>query len=296
MIYKNGEPYALTDNDIKTLKNTFKKFPLAIVYPPERIVKSRSPQNKKPDKPNSISFPLISVVHTSKGTESWRYAEHVIIKEHGVKKYLPKNLHYNGRFVLEEKDVELAWFLFTKSEYCKGGKNEGPTIKFMFDNPIQVAENTAEKNAIAAEVNALIWGKEMGMPEEKLREIARAYFIRGVDDMTFSQVKVAIDHAIKRDAKNGLKQFVELSNMTEFVKIRSRLQRLIDSGKLRFDPAKRNWLWDGESGRSEIACKIPPGLNANDALYDYYTGSADFRETVVMVEKDINPKDKEDDE
>jgi len=286
MLYKNDELYKLAPNDIKVLTEKFKRFPLAIIYPPERVVPSRSKQNKLPDKPNSISFPLVSNVKTKTGTERWRYAENVIVKEHGVKKFTPGNFRFNGRHLLQETDAELAWFLFTKSSYCKGGLNQGKTIKFMFEDLISDAERRADSESIKSRVKAMIFGEDFGLSEEKLRAVAKAYFIKNVDQLTFAQVKLAVDHAVNRDKRDGLKQFVEMTNMDEFLKIRGRIQDLMDKKHLGYDATRKEWQWLDEKGdRIDSICKVAPGRSPNDALYDFYMGNRTFQEVFEAAEK-----------
>lgn len=286
MLYKNDEPYKLAPNDLATIKKRFHdKWPLKIVYTPERIVKSRSPQNKLPDKPNSMSWPLTSVVRSESGTEQWRYAENVTIKEHGVKKFTPRNFRFTGNLSFNRTDIELVWFLYTKSEYCRGGLNQGRTIKFMFEDLINDAEVKAEKESLAAQVKALIYGKDFGLSEERLRALAKAYFIKGVDELTFAQVKIAIEHAIMRDPKEGYTKFVEMTDMNELIAARSKIQNMVDMGFLLFDATKKEWIWlDGEKKPDRI-CKVPPAMSASDAIYDYYMGNKDFQETVDLAAK-----------
>jgi hypothetical protein len=286
MLYKNDAPYKLAENDKKTITNRFKKFPLTIIYPPGMVIKSRSPQNLKPDKPNSISFPLTATVKSIDGTDQWRYAENVIIKEHGIKKYTPKNLRFNGRLALTDKDIELIWFLFTKSEYCKGGTNQSKTPKFMFEDLITEAEIRAEKESIKSEVNALIYGKESGLSEDQLRKIAKAYFIKNTDDLSFAQVKLAIEHQISRDPKNGYQVFLNMANTDDLISVKSKIQKVIDSGLLKYNLAKKEWQWKDDTK----IFKVDPTMNPNDAIYDYYMGNKDFQETLESVEKSKKQK------
>jgi len=295
MLYKNDVPYKLAETDIKTLKKKFPRFPLTVIYPPERIKKSRSPQNKLPDKPNSIAFPLVAVVKTTTGTDQWRYAENVIIKEHGVKKYTPKNFRFSGRFQLEEINIELAWFLFTKSPYCKGGMNQGKLTKFMFEDLITEADIKAEKEMLRAQVKALIYGGEMGMNEERLRKVAKALFVKNTDILTYNQVKIAVEQAISKDP-HGYERFVEMTDMDELINVRSRIQSLVDMSMMRYDPVKKQWEWIGENGKPELICKVPPAANPHETIYDYYIGNKDFQSTVESVEKSKTRKTKKEKE
>jgi hypothetical protein len=68
MLYKNGEPYQLVESEIKEIERYFhNKFPVKIAYPQERIKPNKL--NRLPDKPNSVSFDLKSLVKTDKGSQ-----------------------------------------------------------------------------------------------------------------------------------------------------------------------------------------------------------------------------------
>jgi len=286
MLYKNEEPYKLAPTDVKTINERFHgKWPLTIIYPPERIVPSRSKQNKLPDKPNSMSWPLTATVKTKLGTDQWRYAENVIIKEHGLKKYTPKNFRFNGRRPFEETDIELVWFLYTKSQYCKGGENQGKTIKFMFEDLITDAERKAERESLISGVKTMIWNKDFGLSEERLRALAKAYFIKNVDNLTFAQVKMAIEHQVMRDPQHGHQKFMEMTNMEELIVIRGKIQEIVDKGYLKYDVVKKEWLWLEEGKKATKIIKVPPSADPNDAMYDYYMGNKEFQETVDLIGK-----------
>jgi hypothetical protein len=285
MLYKNEELYSLAPNDLKTLYDKFKRFPLKIVYPEGRVKKSRTLQNKLPDKPSSMSFPLRAVVNTSTGSEVWRYADNVIIKEHGVKKFIPKNLRFNGALVLEEKDKELAWFLYTKSPFCQNGKAPGKTHKFMFEDLISEAEKRADAESLRSQASALIFGKDIGLPEERLRAIAKSYFVKNVDQLTFPQVKIALDHVIKRNGDKGYEHFIDISGSADYLKIRVKIQNLIDAGRIKFDGSKKEWQWVEAGKKVEGICKVTPGSDVHQILLDYYNGNKNFQEMVDLVGK-----------
>lgn len=286
MLYKNDEPYKLAPNDVKTINERFHgKWPLTIIYPPERVVPSRSKQNKLPDKPNSMSWPLTATVRTTMGTEQWRYAENVIIKEHGLKKYTPKNIRFNGRRAFEETDIELVWFLYTKSPYCKGGPNAGKTIKFMFEDLITEAEIKAERENVQSTVKVMIYNQDLGLSEARLRALAKAYFIKNVDNLTFPQVKLAIEHQIVRDHKNGYKKFMDMTQMDDLIAARGRIQGLVDKNFLKYDVVKREWLWLEDGKKASRIVKVASGTDPNDSMYDYFMGNKEFQETVDLVEK-----------
>lgn len=290
MLYKNDEVVILNDAEIKGIEKQFHgKFPVKVVYPPERIVKSKLKHNRLPDKPASISFDLKSTVKTPKGAEVWRYAENIVIDNKGRKRYLPKKFRFNGARYLERNDIELIFFLFNKSEFCMGGRNQGRIVKFMFEDLVSEAEKKNERREIETKIATLLYGQELALSEEKLRRVAKAYFVKNVDSMTLSQVKIIIENKI-HESKNGPDRFFDMVNADDEIKTRVSIQRVIDMEILRYDGQKRIWYWQiaGEKGTTQV-CKVPPNKSANESLYDFYMGDESFRDDLQAVLITKNP-------
>jgi len=290
MLYKNDEIYKLNPKEITAIEEHFhNKFPLRVTYPPERIIPSRLKHNKLPDKPNSISFDLKAIVKSDNGSEIWRYAENIIIDEKGRKRYTPKKFIFSGVRMLDRKEIELIYFLLNKSEFCQGGKNEGRMVKFMFEDLVTDAEKKVEKRKLNAKLDMLLYGEELAVPEEKLRDVAKAYFIQGVDAFTLSQVKLALETKIKED-KDGIHKFFEMVNADEEIKTRVSITRAIDMGILVMeDKGKaRSWVWKTSQGTESIF-KVPPDKSPNEALYEYYIGNQGFRDDLQSVLLTKNP-------
>lgn len=291
MLYKNDEPYKLSEPEIEKLVRHFhNKFPLKVVYPPDRIVKSRLPHNRLPDKPNSISFDFRAVVKTDKGSETWRYVENIVTDARGKKRYLPKKFIFNGARFLERNDIEMIYFLFKKSPYCLGGENQGKVVKFMFEDLVTEAEKKAAKKELDTKIGLLLYNKEYGLPEERLRAVAKAYFIRNVDNLTPAQVRIVLENKIY-ERKDGPDKFFDMVNAEEELKARGSIQRAIDMEILHFDAQKRVWFWQtkGEKGVTQV-CKVPPTKNASDVLYDLFLGDQGFRDDLQAVLISKNPK------
>lgn len=285
MLLKNGERYILQKNEIDAVKKHFhNKFPVKVTYPPERIVKSRSRHNKLPDKPNSISFDWLQNVKTDKGTEEWRYAESVTTDNKGNKHYFPKKFKFKGAIFLGLKDIEKIYFLLRKSEYTKDGDNEGKIKKCMFEDLVTEAEKKAEQKKLAVKISSLLYGeKGIGLPPERLRELAKAMLIRNTDDLTDNQLRIAIDSKIG-ESKDGVDRFLSLVNNDKDIKVRFAIQTVLDSNKLVFNTAKKGWYWEIEEGKPQFAdVRVTPGENAQEALVRAYTTNEDFRHDVNAV-------------
>ncbi len=278
MLYQNDVQVKLNPKEIEAVEKYFhKKFPVKVVYPPERIIKSRLPHNKLPDKPNSISFDLKSTVKTLEGAEVWRYAEEVRIDNKGNKKYTPKKFRFNGSRFLSRGDIELIYFLLNKSEFCLGGKNQGKMVKFTFEDLVSEAEKKAERKELESKIGMLLYNKDYGLPEERLRAVAKAYFVKNVDVLTLAQVKIVIETKI-HETKNGADRFFEMVDAEEELKTRGNIQKAVDKGILFFDAGKKAWFWKTIEGKNTQLCKVPPNKSSYDVLYDLYLGDKSFQD------------------
>jgi len=291
MLYKNDETYKLSKPEIDALVKQFHgKFPLRVIYPSDRVVKSRSKHNRLPDKPNSISFDLKATVKTPSGTEVWRYADSMVVDQHGRKVYSPKKFRFNGNRMLERNDIELIFYLFKKSEYCLGGENQGKLLKFMFEDLISDAERKAERQGIEAKISILLFGeKGLCIPEDKLRDIAKAYHIKNVDGLTLAQVRLILNEEIHR-SKDGPQRFFDMSDAEEEINIRSSIQRAIDLKLLVYQIDKKSWYWKTAEGDQVVkGGKVPPSKKPNEVLYDLYKGDITFKDdldAVIMTESE----------
>src|ERR1035437_8046460 len=256
MLYKNDEPQKLNQKEIETIEKHFhNKFPVKVVYPSERIQPSKLKHNRLPDKPNSISFDLKATVKTPNGTEIWRYAENLVVDDKGFKKYTPKKFLFDGAKWLKRNDIELIFFLLNKSEYCKGGKNQGPMVKFVFEDLVSEAEKKAEKKKIEAKIDGLLYGEDFGLSEEKLKAVLQAYQVIGVEDMSLAQIKNNLWAKI-HETPEGTDNFFRMVNADEEIKTRVSITKAMDMGLLKYDAVKTTWYWQlaGEKGTT-IICK-----------------------------------------
>lgn len=283
MLHKNGERYTLSLADNKLVAKYFPKFPAKLTYTKAKIKHNK--KNPKPDKPNSISTPFYVSKKTKSGTETWRYFDHEQQLENGVKKYTPTHMHLTGSQVITENDKELAFWLINASPFLQGGENynSNKVAKYAIENLISDADIRAAKKEEEAEINALIYSK-IGLPEEKLRLIASAMFIDGVEEMTLSMVRLAVEHEISRDKLDGVRKFRELSNAEQVLTVRSNIQRAIDANIIKYNKPTKEWQWVmGQGKKNELITKINPKVQENEALYTYYSGDANFAELLLTA-------------
>lgn len=294
MLYKNDEQYKLDPKEIASVKEFFhNKFPVEVVYPPDRIVKSRLPHNRLPDQPNSISFDLKSTVKALDGAEVWRYADDIIYDKNGKRKYLPRKFRFAGTRYLDLTDIDLIFFLLRKSEYryiSDDERKENPKLKqsrqpkFMFKDLITEADRKVEKKATESKITTLLYNPDLGLSEEKIRQVAKAYFIKSVDDLSLSQVKILLETKIGEKKTGGPEKFFRMVNADEEIDARSSIQAVIDMNFIRYDTAKGSWFWntEGENGKSQI-CKVSKNDVPVEVLYNLYVGDVSFKEEIKAL-------------
>jgi hypothetical protein len=294
MLYKNDEPQKLNQKEIEAIEKFFHgKFPVKVVYPTQRIVKSKLAHNRKPDKPNSISFDFKSIVKTPEGTEVWRYAENVVTDAKGNKHYSPKKFIFKGSTYLKRNDIEKIYFLLRKSEYRVISEEElkaNPKLvqtsipKFVFEDLISVAEKKAEKKEIENKVSNLIYSKELCLQEDKLRAVTVAFCgLSQADDYSLAQIKAQLYDKVMATPE-GPDKFFNMIDADQEIAARLAIQSVIDSGLLKPDQTKKGWYWQGagDKGNTKL-CGIPINKSPIDALYDEYMGNQEFRDDLQAM-------------
>ena len=74
-------------------------------------------------------------------------------------------------------------------------------------------------------------------------------------------------------------------DLEELVKTRVKIQEVIDKGFLKYAVDKKEWVWIEEGQKPNRLFKVPVGINADDAIYDYYMGNKEFQENVELAGK-----------
>ncbi|RLA01753.1 MAG: hypothetical protein DRQ42_02410 [Gammaproteobacteria bacterium] len=273
--------------DLAKLKKKFRKFPIRLVYPQNRIKKSRSKHNTRPDKPNSISFPMSATVKTKTGTESWRYAENKITGTDGRTIWSPYNLILRGTRLLLDTDIELVYWLQYCCPFLEGGDNfNGKVSKCIFEDLVGDAFKKAKKEEALADVKALIYSTKLGLGEDRLRKIAKAYFITDVDELSLPQVKLAVESVINTDKREGISKFLKLVDAKQALDVRASLQQAVDEKIIIYTVPKKTWAWVTEHGKKNLPfAEIGASKDPYEALYAYYLGNRKFAQEIAAALK-----------
>lgn len=287
MLYRNDEPYKMTAEDHREIKKKFPKFPIRLIYPEARVRPSRSKHNTKPDQPNSISFPYVATVKTDKGADVWRYAENRIYGTNGQVLYQPSNLILRGTRILQATDIELVWWLVKCCPFLEGGENWNQKIpKCKIEDLRGSAEIKAQREEQMATVKAMIYSSKMGLGEKKLRQLAKAYFIPEVDELSLAQVKIAVENTISRDRVHGVQKFLDMAEAGQVMEVRANLQSAIDRKIITYMVQKKTWAWVTGTGlKNEPICQIGAVADPSEALYDYYLGNRAFAQELIAALK-----------
>lgn len=287
MLYKNDEIYKLTAADHKEIKTKFKKFPIRLVYPDSRVRPNPTSHNRLPDKPTSIAFPLVATRKTEAGADNWRYCTNRIVGPNGVVVYTPATLYFKGNLMLDEKDIELIWWLYNICPWMSNGKNyNNKMAKCAIEDLVGIAERKALVEEEKATVKALIYSTQVGLGEKRLRQVAKAYFVPKVDELSYAQVKLAVEHYVYRNKATGVEKFLELIDAKQTLSVRENIQNAIDNDLIKYMQRQRTWAWVTEHGRkNETIVQIAANAEPHEALYDYYLGDRNFAEQLISAIK-----------
>jgi hypothetical protein len=158
--------------------------------------------------------------------------------------------------------------------------------KCAIEDLVGIAERKAFKEEEIATVKALIYSSQVGLGETRLRQVAKAFFIPDVNDLSYAQVKLAVEHYVHRDRANGIQNFLELIDAKQTLAVRENIQKAVDSDLIKYMPRQRTWAWVTEHGRkNEPIVQIAANAEAHEALYDYYLGDRKFAEQLISALK-----------
>ncbi|GAH25983.1 unnamed protein product, partial [marine sediment metagenome] len=181
MLHKNGKLYELKGFEIASVHKLL-HLPIRLVYTGEQITPNK--ENPLPDKPAGINIPLKASIKTPVGFVEWIYSENIIRDAKGNVKYVPHTMPFTGNKLLTEYDIELIWFILFCCPYCKNNELEREQKRrprFEIEDAVTKAKILAGHKRLMARVNTMLYDLDVGLNEEDLRKIAKAYFIKNVD-------------------------------------------------------------------------------------------------------------------
>lgn len=169
--------------------------------------------------------------------ETWTYYQYSKYdKKSETSKYFPKRKAFDrGKtMVLKERDAELAFYMAYLSPNCQNSFfcTDKKRIQFEILNKSEKAKDRAENMRRNAKLQSLIYNE---LPEEKLRVIAKAYFVDNVDKKGFDEVRNSVwDYLHTKGKENErVTDFLEKdSSITGIIEIKAKMQEAIESKKI----------------------------------------------------------------
>lgn len=281
MLYENRKQYELSDHQIGLVHKEL-NLPVRLVYTREQVKKSKL--NPVPDKPASINIPLKVNLRTVKGLTEYRYAENIVQDAKGNIKYTPHSFSFFGDALLTELDIEFIWFILFWCPYCKNNKlkpEQRKRPRFEIEDAVTKAEIEASQKRDITRVNTMIYDRDVGLSEEDLRKIAKAYFIPNVDDLTRAQVELTLESKIfteERRKKEGFKRFLDMAKAKDQLETKGKIQTAVDREIMKYFPPRKMWMWLDENGKgSQEICRITGGKSPYEALHDWMGANEEFR-------------------
>ncbi len=267
MISVNGKRINLkddTDPFAKEIQAGFKKlrdigFPLVLKFTPNHI------QEKKGNDPDSreehaqgVSVMNRIVEYTVDGENEWAYYTKVVKQKNDKPDLLePRKTRITPHFVLNERDIELAFYLIFKSGKCEkhsllaGMQNiSNPgDIHFRLSVKAHEAELVAEARRLQSKINSLLYDKEfgIGLSDDDIVIFAEQIGMRNAkaEDSTVLRNNI-YSWVMNPKNKADRDKFIEFAQKDKKEDITAIVTIGINSGKIVVEEAgnSKNILWD----------------------------------------------------
>ncbi len=263
---KQGKNASAAEFYRKSVKELREKYGDFITFYRPGVVKRNPSGALEPIPPMTVH--LIGKHYGKDGIEQWIYAESMPPKRNGI--FEPQKTSIFMREFLRlslSHDIELAFFL----AYIAGEVESG-MVKIK-DEASEARKEYMEKRS-RIDVDYLLYHEDSPLADVKyLKEVASAFGLLGVKNLTGEQTRVLLDkHLFNLDSKKsagsglvGSKEFVDMvRNNPELVKRRAFLGYCRDNNILQYNPTSRTFSIPG----MEIMI-VPPiyGDEKNAFLY-----------------------------
>lgn len=234
MLYLNGKQLILADtqsdsetaSQVKKVLRVYKKLrkgkpkmdkPIQITY-----VKSKESfavnehGSRVIQVPSGAPIPLAATVEGENGPEHWAYSSVPLIadKNGGIKlRKNMKRLNFTGTLLLNEKEIDLIFFLTCISPFCENPLEGQPSKgrkHFMIEDKEESARHNIENEQKLARAKFMIIDREQGLSDDKIREIAESYYIPGINEMKPDEIRWAVhEKVLKPFSSDKIDDFFE---------------------------------------------------------------------------------------
>ncbi len=264
-------------NDLqKSVKKDFiKAFTKVVKYELHPAQTQWDHNKKRVGYPRSFAIENYYTIMDQGMTIKMRYATNAFPKTQGgmsVMQYSPEFLKFgsSGQIICNpeiENDVDLHYWmsLHPRNEDSPNfDSKKTPIFRRLDDAKSAIKEAKIATARHDAESYIL---KEWD--EIKLREVARAFDVFGVDDMVFEELQMKLLAVMK----NNPVAFIEQC-MSEEMILRSQISEGVAMKVISHDKERNTWMWGDKTSKVGIdICKVRPGEDPKDRLIKFWRQS-----------------------
>jgi len=220
-------------------------------------------------------------------TVIWRYAEQHVPKKHaGVQytQYSPEIINFGprGQIILDPSvpnHVDLHYFLslYPRNASSQNFDDSKTPVFYLVDNAA-TATKQAKIERDKHDAEGFIFND---WDENKLREIAKAFDVFSVDDLSFDEVQIKV-LAVMR---NNPTHFLERA-MSEEMVLRAQITEGSELKLISYDKVKETWYWgENTSKPGEKICTVRQSEDPKDRLIKHWRASIKDDNIEYFVER-----------
>lgn len=220
-----------------------------------------------------LTIPCLTTVKTNQGLEEWRYVERVDKNEHGQNTYAPAFIEFNGRKTLGRPDADMLFYLLYCCPLVAESENTTGINKYIkVRNPRKDAAEKVNMERDISEAKAIIynWDKHL-KSDAKLRELAKAMGVQGLEAMDNNEVSVALER-VATQTRYSLTKFFEVHRSDDKAALLSLINECKEFGVLRL--IKNSWrLMTPEGKVFADFVDVAPSADAVETLIKYVSNN-----------------------
>jgi hypothetical protein len=209
-----------------------------------------------------------ATIYTDFGTERWRYTPLAPYERNGTLQWPTENrgaAYDKKRISFNRDQADLAFFLWYK---CKPFK-----AIYSIDDARTQAANKVQAKMDAMKLDSAFYSEYSILQKDKvkLRTVARAYNVPGVQVMDDNQVLVALDKVIRDLVKEGkltVDDFMESLQIDVLTELSARIYKAEEDNLITHNSQSGTWYYVGEGGRvGDKIVQVP--ISKKDDRYNH---------------------------
>lgn len=284
-------------------KITGDKWPQVFLYIPKLLTPNHLNGGRE-DSPRSVVVPTLSVVTDSKSGQQeplQYYTSSTFRDVGGVNRevYTPSHITFMRKITVKEGQKDLFWFLWNSKYNASGPSGKTSSTHFFYlQNTTKEATEFISTQGLELSAAVAIINESAGLPNDKIREVAAAYFIP--NSSTTEPVELRkklyelvfrVDRRLGKPNPETIKKFVKDVKSDEVLRLKSSIQKALDLNMISHNSQKKKWYYlDHEHNPTTVICDALTKMNAIDDLYSYLSrkgNEAEADEFVIQVDAEM---------